>query len=258
MTRAKCTAGDQPGNPTPTGSLQPERTGPLQRRRVLRALDLFCGAGGAAMGLHRAGFEVLGLDWKDQPRYPFQFRVADALVYPTEGFDFIWASPICKGHSSLCFYGKNRGRTWPNQIPATRKKLQNSGALWCIENVERAPLETDSFLCGQMFGLPLIRHRLFETNFFWLRPTHRCARRGSTRLPYGSPNRVYTIAGHGYGASRSNRGLTWRKAEGSRALGIDWMIREEMAQAIPPVYSEYIGRFAISALHHIQTQGTAS
>lgn len=211
----------------------------------MRILDLFCGAGGAAMGLHRAFpcAEIVGVDIKKQKRYPFTFFQADALTYPLEGFDFVWASPVCKGHTALQHYGTNRNRAkWPNQIPIIRARLNACPAWWCIENVERAPLETDMFLCGQMFGLPLIRHRLFETNFHWLRPPHTCAKRGATRLPLNHPDRVFTIAGHGYGSSRSNKGLTWNKAAGQRALGIDWMIRAELAEAIPPAYSEFIAR----------------
>src|ERR1051325_10590020 len=106
-------------------------------KRRPRALDLFCGAGGVSMGLHRAGFDVVGVDIMYQPRYPsffhhLQFVQADALNYPLDGFDFIWASPVCKRFSVLRFYGTNRTRpleTWPDQIAPMRERLQNSGAL---------------------------------------------------------------------------------------------------------------------------------
>lgn len=211
-----------------------------------RALDLFCGAGGATKGLQRAGFHVTGVDIKAQPRYCGDvFHQADALTFPLEGFDFIWASPVCKGYSSLVHYGSNPSRRgmWPLQIPAVRSRLIAAGSLYCIENVSRAPLETAMFLCGQMFGLPLIRHRLLEANFGWLRPHHVCAKRGATLR-----KEVFIIAGLGAGRSRDNRKMAWLKSEGQRALGIEWMTRAELAEAIPPAYSEFIGRQVMQIL----------
>jgi len=215
-----------------------------------RVLDLFCGGGGAAMGLHRAWpkAKITGVDLHPQKNYPFNFVQASVFELDFEWlseFDFLWASPVCKGYSALANYGTNRHRKhqWPDQIPQVRNTLRATGKPWCIENVLRSPLETDQFLCGQMFGLPLIRHRLFETNFFWLRPEHTCAPRGATRR--FDDNRVFIITGHGGGPgckSVQNRSMHWTKPQGIRALGIDWMTRKEMAEAVPPVYSEYIAR----------------
>jgi DNA (cytosine-5)-methyltransferase 1 len=210
-----------------------------------RVLDLFCCAGGAAMGLHRAwpDAEITGVDIAPQKNYPFTFIQANALELNQDWiseFDFLWASPVCKGYSALSNYGTNRRRTWPDQIPAIRMFFTATGKPFVIENVERSPLETDMFLCGQMFGLPLIRHRLFETNFTWLRPPHTCAKRGSTLR-----KETFCITGHGGGpncSSASNRRMHWYKHDGVRALGIDWMTRKEMAEAIPPAYSEFIAR----------------
>jgi len=220
-----------------------------------RALDLFCKAGGVSMGLYRAGFDVVGVDIEWQPRYPsffqhMQFVQADAFDFPLEGFDFIWASPVCKRFSVLRYYGSNRHRPesrWPDQIEGIRARLQASNALWCIENVPGAPLNTKKFLCGQMFSLPLIRHRYMETNFQWEMPPHRCAKRGCTLR-----KEVFTIVGNGGGAnakSISNRRQEWRLADGQRALGIHWMVRAELSQAIPPAYAEHIGRCAIAELN---------
>lgn len=207
------------------------------------------------MGYHRAGFtQIVGVDISRQPRYPFKFIQGDALNPPVDlnAFDLIHASPVCKFYSALTSYGTNRSRpnAWPDDIPLIRSVLQSSGKDYVIENVGRAPLETDMFLCGQMFGLPLIRHRLFETSFSWLRPFHVCAPRGSTKLSTLDPNRVWTIVGNGGGArakTDSNRRMEWRKKDGQRALGIDWMIRAEMAQSIPPIYTEFIGRQFLAA-----------
>jgi len=218
-----------------------------------RVLDLFCGAGGAAMGLHRAWpqAEIVGVDIAPQRHYPFTFRQEDALRLSLEfvkTFDFIWASPLCKAHTSLISYAGNKRRNekakWANQIHETRELLEASYRPWCIENVVRAPLQNPIMLCGQMFGLPLIRHRLFETNFLCLAPKHPtpCLRRVI-------PQKVVTVVGHGGGRSTTNKKMQWRKVEGQAALGIDWMTRLEMTQAVPPAYSEYIARQFSARLH---------
>ncbi len=204
------------------------------------ALDLFCCAGGAAMGLHRAGFDVIGVDIKPQPRYPFRFVQADALAPPfaIEEFDFVWASPPCQAHSS----------SWtpydhPDLIPQTRRLLERA-RLSCIENVPGAPLRRPVVLDGTMFpGLSVIRRRLFECNF----PV-------PLRLGFDARGLVRrggwtTVVGGGRcsGTPRSANGWHTEAAK-RRAMGIEWMRREELAQAIPPAYSEFIGRAALAAM----------
>jgi DNA (cytosine-5)-methyltransferase 1 len=145
----------------------------------MRALDLFCGDGGASMGLSRAGFEVIGVDHKPHPRYPFQFIQADAMEFSFAGYDFVWASPPCQKYTRLRFMPNYREHA--DLIAPVRKRLTESRAAWCIENVEDAPLGESGYLivlCGTMFGLQtadgraeLRRHRLFETSFpILLRP----------------------------------------------------------------------------------------
>lgn len=173
----------------------------------MRALDLFCGGGGASMGLHRAGFEVVGVDVAPQPRYPFEFYQADALTFPLSGFDFIWASPPCQAFSRLRHLHR---KVRPNLIYETRARLLQSEIPYCIENVEEAPLGGDYLimLCGTMFGLrtldgraELRRHRIFETSFsIPLRPRCQhgyipsisvCGRGGHLTAP-----KVLTVCGH--------------------------------------------------------------
>lgn len=136
-----------------------------------RALDLFCGAGGAAMRLHRAGFDVVGVDIKRQPRYPFQFIQGDALALPVrlEDFDLVWASPPCQAHTALSKMWNAREHV--DRIPETRALLVKSGVPYVIENVPGAPLKASLRLCGTMFdlrtpcGAELRRHRYFESSF---------------------------------------------------------------------------------------------
>ena len=96
-----------------------------------RALDLCCKAGGVSVGLHRAGFDVIGVDIEPQPRYPFEFHQADALTYPLDGFDFIWASPHCQGYTALRHAPGAKGK--PQQIQQFRARMPKD-ALWAIEN----------------------------------------------------------------------------------------------------------------------------
>lgn len=219
-----------------------------------RLLDLFCGAGGAAMGYHRAGFEVVGVDIKPQPRYPFRFIQADAMTFPLEGFDAIHASPPCQGYSRLRHLPWLKGREWPLLIDETRCRLTRQGVPWVIENVEDAPL-VGTMLCGQMFGLPVYRHRLWETSFFMLGPGHPRHRfvigqgrmvndrrkgtlnAGSASGAWGTTQAIVTVAGGQF-----------KKADGERALAIDWMSKEELAQAIPPAYTEFIGKQLMEVL----------
>jgi len=198
---------------------------------VMRVLDLFCGAGGAAMGLHRAwpDAEIVGVDIKLQPRYPFTFVLADAMTFPLEGFDFIWASPPCQKYSAAT---RHLAKDAPKLIGAVRERM--NGTPWCIENTPGAPLRNPITLCGLSFGLNVKRHRLFETSFH-VDPVP-C-------IP-GHPGNWLVIFGHecrsrrhGHAAGRKNK-----IADGRKAMGIDWMTRGELSEAIPPAYSEYIAQ----------------
>jgi DNA (cytosine-5)-methyltransferase 1 len=214
----------------------------------LRALDLFCCAGGAGTGLARAGFEVVGVDIADQPDYPFEFHRADALTFPTAGFDFIWASPPCQAYTGMQRLNtRSPKRDHPKLIEPMRELLQRSGALYAIENVPGAPLIDPIVLCGSMFGLKVRRHRLFECNFAILTP--KC------KHPKESPIAVYGDHPQTPGdkTMRVNRARTLQ--EGRDAMGIDWMDWRHLTQAIPPDYSELIGRAAIA---HIEAQRLAA
>lgn len=215
----------------------------------MKVLDLFCGAGGAAMGLHRAwpDADILGVDIKPQPRYPFRFRQADAMTFPLDGYDFIWASPPCQGYSRLRHLPWLKGKEWPLLIAETRARLVASGAAWCIENVEDSPL-AGFVLCGQSFGLPIYRHRKFETSFYCLTQSHESHRQviGRGRIVNdrrkGSLNNGSAKGAWGKQTIVTVAGGQFKKADGERALGIDWMRKDELSQAIPPAYSEFIAR----------------
>jgi hypothetical protein len=132
-----------------------------------RLLDLFCKAGGASMGYHRAGFEVVGVDMEPQPRYPFEFHQADALTFPLGGFDVVAASPPCQIHTSLKPLAKATAKRMLNYldlIPPTRERLIAWGGPYVIENVPGSTLRGHFVLCGSSFGLRVRRHRWFESN----------------------------------------------------------------------------------------------
>jgi DNA (cytosine-5)-methyltransferase 1 len=193
------------------------------------------------MGYHRAGFDVVGVDIAPQPRYPFEFHQADAMTWPLDGYDAIHASPPCQDHMRKHVPAALRpGNGW--MLPATRARLQQAGVPWIIENVPGAEMRVDFKLCGCMFGLPrLRRERWFETSpqMFDLRPP--CHHTG---LAIG-------VTGTGPGRKGEKRiyGDRWpTMADWRAAMGIDWMRASEMTQAIPPAYTEYIGRHLLAAL----------
>lgn len=211
-----------------------------------KLLDLFCGAGGCSVGYSRAGFEVVGVDIKPQPNYPFEFHQADAMTFPLEGFDVIHASPPCHDHSTVT--GRNRkatgskGTAW--MLPATLERLRSSRSVYICENVATAKMEGGYVfqLCGSSFRLNVRRHRLFATNQLVIPPA--CDHSWQTPRFKSLDSRQKTMAtvigvhGHlNYPGEFSLR---------CEAMGIDWMKNEELSQAIPPAYTEWIGRQIIN------------
>jgi DNA (cytosine-5)-methyltransferase 1 len=205
-----------------------------------RVLDLFCGAGGAAMGYHKAGYDVIGVDnvEKHARNYPFEFVHADALEYAANHaheFDLIHASPPCQGYSPHVT-GKNKDN--PRLIEPLRELL--AGHRYVIENVLGAwfALQDPIVLCGTMFGLPLSRHRLFEISPRILEtPEHPPCVGVSTAfaIENGHDPKSVRIGGSG---RRAGTQMLW-----AEMMGINWyMTIRETAEAIPPAYTEYIGR----------------
>ena len=283
------------------------RVSRVHRQGAVRLLDLFCGAGGAAMGYHRASFdEIVGVDIAPQPRYPFEFVQADALEFLADHgyeFDAIHASPPCQGYSIMHNLPWLRGREYPLLILPTIEMLEALGKPYVVENVmgarhgsatlKKRGLEAHGlkagWLCGGMFGLPFYRHRLFATNWMWLAPGHpkhklnlhprseRYVYGGTVKglpggvagldvrprenpvnsawrqyhdghkpvvFPDGSKQNIgrgALLAWQGNGADGVGVGHAkgWHLA--AEAMGIDWMKRDELTQAIPPAYSEFIG-----------------
>lgn len=202
---------------------------------VMKILDLFCGAGGAGMGYHRAGFDVTGVDIAPQPNYPFAFVQGDALDFLAEhweGFDVIHASPPCQAYTPLKALSPDRA--YPDLITSCRSLLAATGTPYVVENVMAAPLikERSITLCGGMFGLRTYRHRRFESS-----------------LPLKAPSHPI----HGARTATKRRKQRWAEGwhvsvtgdvgtyVGPEALGIDWMTGNELSQAIPPAYTEWIG-----------------
>jgi DNA (cytosine-5)-methyltransferase 1 len=217
-----------------------------------RLLDLYSCAGGAAMGYSRAGFEVVGVDLVAQPRYPFEFVQGDALeegarLLATGEFAAVHASPPCQIHSTMTKrHGPEQVATHPALVAPTRELLQASGLPYVIENVVGAPLLEPMLLCGSMFGLGLRparpvylqRHRLFESPvFMW--PPAPCAHDGTALAVYGHP---------GGSSKRDPRAAFGSTDEWRTAMGIEWMVGNELAEAIPPAYTEWIGHALLAAM----------
>lgn len=210
-------------------------------------LDAFCGAGGAAMGYYRAGFDVVGVDIVPQPRYPFEFNQGDALEFIAahgHKFDVIHASPPCQVYSVTSSLSTG---DHPALIEPTRAALAKSGRPYVIENVPGSPLKNPLVLCGTMFGLRVIRHRLFETAPpIWFAPGH-CQHIGRVApIFWGDLIKAGYQPGAGTVLDKfqyiSVAGKNFLKRDGQIAMGIDWMSTAELAQAIPPAYTEYIGK----------------
>lgn len=211
-----------------------------------RLLDLFCGAGGCSVGYQRAGFEVVGVDLAPQPHYPFEFHQGDALEYLREHgheFDAIHASPPCQAYSSLQALHKHIERA--DLLAPTREALRLSGRLWVIENVIGAPIQSGIYLCGTMFDLRVYRHRWFETPFLIWQPPHprHTMPAYAHRAPDGRSRKEIYMAGDSFASVTGNAG-----SYAGPGMGIDWMIGSELSQAIPPAYTEFVGRELMKAV----------
>ncbi len=198
-------------------------------------LDLFCGAGGAAMGYHRAGFDIVGIDIAPQPNYPFTFVQGDALEL---AFHWNWsdvaavhASPPCPRFSAMTNCRPGVAGTHPDLITPTRYCLQRTGLPWVIENVPGSPLRDPVVLCGQMFGLALYRHRLFESNVPLEQPGHPRHIVPASKAGHWRPGTIISVSGH-----------VAPVAVARDAMGIQWTTRDELSDMIPPAYTEHIGR----------------
>jgi DNA (cytosine-5)-methyltransferase 1 len=213
-----------------------------------KALDLFCCAGGAGVGLHRAGFDVTGVDIAPQPEYPFEFVQGNALEADLTGYDFVWASPPCQCFTKYGNCRPNLADKYEDLIEATRQKLKAWGGAWIMENVVGAPLHNPVTLCGSMFGLDVRRHRLFESNMglkagkcdhkMWdpnRYPGGRSRERGHARVLCRGTVEV----------GRWNIPIATQQA----AMGIDWITDlRKLSESIPPAYSEFLGRQVIEIL----------
>ncbi len=217
---------------------------------TLKLLDLFCCAGGAAVGYHRAGFEVLGVDIRDRPNYPFKFVQDDAVDYLTdlietgdiEQYDLVHASPPCQDKCATTI-GTNRSRGWGGEhfdlVPITKALLKQTTVKYVIEQPDGlAEIRKDVRLCGEMWGLDVIRHRNFELGGWAMAQPQHIKHRGRVRgmrhgIWYDGPY----LAAYGNGGGKAS------VKEMQVAMGIDWTdVREELTEAIPPVYTEFIGR----------------
>lgn len=228
----------------------------MRKRPLL--LDLFSGAGGCAMGYYRAGFDVVGVDNRPQPHYPFRFIQADALLYlyaQGRKYDAVHASPPCQRYSIANNIAKRTDH--PDLIHQVRDLVLATQKPFVIENVPRAPLKNPIIVCGLALGLAVKRRRLFESNF----PLT------GTKCPKGHRDEYVSVCGHAVGVPANRKWVTVcgggagngpstdghrrRRADvalARQAMGIDWMTRDELAQAIPPAYTEHVGRQLLAAM----------
>jgi len=205
-----------------------------------KLLDLFCKAGGASVGYAKAGFEVEGVDIEPQPHYPFKFYQADALTYPLDGYDAYHASPPCQAYSEatpITTKGKH-----PKLIIATHDILEATQKPYVIENVEgsRWYLENPIMLCGSMFGLGVWRHRWFE-----IKPCYFLS-------PFSCQHVGHPVTINPPQNARKSQGGKRDFNKEKLAIGIDWMTPQELSQAIPPAYTEYIGKYLIKYLEGLE------
>lgn len=208
-----------------------------------RLLDLFCGAGGAAMGYARAGFEVVGVDIEPQPDFPFTFFQADALTFPLEGFDAVHASPPCQAYSAGARMRLGYAKQHPKLIEPIRERLVAWGGSYVIENVPEAPLIDPVQLCGSAFWLDVRRHRHFESN----------ERLVGSQCQHKRQKQVVGVYGDHPEHALIRKGHPARRAsdipDAQLAMGIDWMPTwHSLKESIPPAFTEFLGRQWLAVL----------
>ena len=215
-----------------------------------RLLDLFAGAGGSARGYQLAGFHVTGVDNRPQPNYcGDEFFQADAMTFPLDGYDVIHASPPCQAYSAMSNCRPGLADEYAALVDAVRDRLEATGKPWVIENVEGAPLAEQPTLgglhgitlCGRMFGLELYRHRLFESNVPLRQPGHPPHRVPASKAGHWTPGTVISVSGNCAPIAMARA-----------AMDIDWMTRDELAEAVPPPYTQFIGEQLVIALERVQ------
>lgn len=205
-----------------------------------KLLDLFCGAGGCSVGYHRAGFDVTGVDIEPHKDYPYELIVADAMELLQDraflaGFDVIHASPPCQYYSVAASANPGSRDNHPDLVPSVRDALIRARQPYVIENVPGAPLIGPVLICGWAMGYKhLPRHRLFESNMLIMSPGCAC--------PFGDSVSVFGHSGEDrrkiHGGVRKHMPI----AEVRVLMGCEWMTkREDVSEAIPPGYTEYIG-----------------
>ena len=207
----------------------------------MKILDLFCGAGGAGYGYHLAGFDVIGVDIKEQKRYPFEFCCDDVFHYlnsnDIDSFDAIHASPPCQNYSSSANQWRSSGKKYPDLIDRTRKELIKTGKPYIIENVPRSPLINPIILNGSVFGLLVHRKRLFECNFYVEQPNIPKTKPPIEMGRTVAEGDIIQPVGHFIGVEYAKK-----------QMEIGWMVRDELSQAIPPAYTKYIAGFLIEEI----------
>jgi len=204
----------------------------------LRLLDLFCGAGGAAVGYRQAGFEVVGVDVKPQPNYPFVFHEADAMTFDLDGFDVIHASPPCQAYSP----STPNASAHPDLYEPMRERLVAHGVPYVIENVPGAPFRSGALLCGSAFGLKVRRHRNFESSL-WL------ASSGCFHAQQGAALGIYGNGGAGlFHRPSGGGGQKAHRKDFAKLMGMPWATPAEIVEAIPPAYTDFIGQQLLAAL----------
>lgn len=236
------------------GLRENENPGETREGQRPRLLDLFCGAGGAAMGYHRAGFDVVGVDIAPQPNYPFEFHHDDALAFLPRrwsDYDAVHASPPCQFFTQMRASWRAQGVNdgYADLLTPTLEILRQIGLPYVVENVIGAghAMRATVTLHGGMFGLGVHRPRHFETSFLVLAPKAPINRDPVgvyDSRPRGKTHHRTRLNGNGKG--RSEMKIARTLEEGQEAMGIDWMIWSELKEAIPPAYTEHIGSYLLA------------